>query len=133
MDNNVVPRLITNGVTLEDHEMATVVFLQATLMVDIELIPPSHTPGMRSPDLIMCGLAWEMKSPRGKDLRTIEHAFKNASKQSENIIIDLRRMMMDDERMVRLLDKLFILSRRVKRMKILVKSGKVIDRRKKSC
>ena len=40
---NDVPKLIMHGVILQEHEMATVVFLQANLNVDIELIPPSHT------------------------------------------------------------------------------------------
>ena len=126
-------RLITHGIELEPHELATITFLQSTLQQSIELIPPSHTPGTRMADFLMYGIAWEAKSPQSKELRTVEHAFKNASKQSENIIIDLRRTKINTAKSVKLLETRFRLSRRVKRMYIISKEQKLLDYRKKSC
>ena len=53
-----------NGVVLQEHESATVVFL-TDLGYDIELIPRSQTEGVHKPDIIMDGLMWEMKAPKG--------------------------------------------------------------------
>ena len=44
------------------------------------------------PDIVMQGVAWEMKSPEGSGKYTIKKAVQNASHQSQNIIIDLRRL-----------------------------------------
>ena len=85
-----IGKIIPNGVSLEKHESDTAVFF-TNLGFNVELIPPSNTPKSKSPDFIMNGKAWEMKSPQGKSRVTVEHAFKRAAKQSENIIIDLRR------------------------------------------
>ena len=132
MKSNREAKLIAHGVILELHELSTVTFLSGFCQTTIELIPPSHTPGVRTPDFVMWGIMWEMKSPQGKELRTIEHAFKNAAKQSENIVIDLRRNNVDVDSAVKLLKKRFDLSRQVKRMLIITKDENVIDSRKKS-
>jgi hypothetical protein len=55
-------KITPNGVVLETHENATVVFLTEQ-GYDIELIPPSLHAGMRSPDIVMNNLCWEMKRP----------------------------------------------------------------------
>jgi len=49
-------------------------------------------------DIILQGVPWEMKSPVEAGKYTIKNIVQNASHQSVNIIIDLRRCkMMDDE------------------------------------
>lgn len=99
----------------------------------ISLIVPSYTPHNRNPDFMMDGVLWEMKSPQGKNLRTVEHAFKNAAKQSENIVIDLRRTKLATSSAVKLLEKRFNLSRHVKRLLVITREENVVDFRKKSC
>ena len=46
--------IVPNGVILETHEMATVVFL-TELGYDIELIPKSNIEGIHTPDIRMSG------------------------------------------------------------------------------
>jgi hypothetical protein len=115
-----------NGVALEKHENDTVVYF-TELGYDIELIPPSKSPKSRQPDFIMNGLPWEMKSPMSNGSRTIEHAVRSASKQSENIIIDLRRSKMDDERAMAQIK--FHASKRtnIRRLIVIIKKGAHID------
>ena len=63
---DLIPGTITpNGVVLETHEMATVVFL-TEMGYDIELIPKSNIKGIHTPDIRMSGREWEMKSPKGR-------------------------------------------------------------------
>lgn len=124
-------RLVTNGAKLLGHEIDTIGFLRRMLHEDVEVIPPSHTLGVKTADFWMAGIQWEMKSPQGSDLRTIEHAFKNAAKQSANIIIDLRRTKIRTEVSIGLLQKHFKLSRQVRRMKLITLEGEMVDFRKK--
>ena len=130
MEKNVKGKLITNDVTLQPHELATVEFLVGRYGKMISLIVPSYTPHNRNPDFMMDGVLWEMKSPQGRESRTLERAFKNAAKQSKNIVIDLRRMTLDTRSALRLLGKRFNLSRHVKRLRIITKEEKVVDFRK---
>lgn len=48
--------------------------------------------GTGSADVEMDGLAWEIKSPRADNIKAIERNVKRARNQSENVIIDSRRM-----------------------------------------
>jgi hypothetical protein len=45
----------------------------------------------KTPDIVVDGVRWEIKSPLGKGKHTIEHQFQRAAKQSKNIVIDARR------------------------------------------
>lgn len=115
-----------NGVLIEKHEYQTVLFL-LDYGFDVELIRPTNIPKMHSADLWMLGKAWEMKGPEGKSLDTIEHAFKRAGRQSENIIIDLRRMKIETRFLLRFAKKLMRDSKRIKILWIITKEGKLLD------
>ena len=124
-----IGKIIPNGVSLEKHESETVVYF-TDLGCDIELIPPSNIPKAKTPDFMMYGKAWEMKSPQGKSRATIEHAFKRAAKQSENIVIDLRRTEIPTEQGKATLEKLFKISRRIRNLKIITREQELIDLKK---
>lgn len=119
-------KIIPNGVSLEKHENETVVFFTDRHHV-VELIPPSNIPKAKTPDFMMDGKPWEMKSPQGKSRATVEHAFKRAAKQSENIIIDLRRTQIATDQAKTSLERLFKASRRVKNLKIITREQALID------
>ena len=86
-------KLTQNGVHLQDHEFVTVkLFL--VMGYDIELIPKSQIKGYRQPDIMMDGVAWEIKAPIGNGKKTIQNIMQGASEQSRNVIIDLFRSKM---------------------------------------
>ena len=124
-----IGRITPNGVSLEKHENETVVYF-TNLGYDIELIPPSNTPKAKTPDFMMDGKAWEMKSPQGKSRVTVEHAFKRAAKQSENIIIDLRRTKIPTNQVKASLEKLFKASRRIRNLKVITREQELLDFKK---
>ena len=118
-------RIIPNGVSLEKHEYETVLFLTSAGYT-IELIRPSHVPGVRTPDIIMEKVKWEMKSPKGKSKTTIEHAFQLAAKQSENIIFDLRRTSLPLNKSLAILAKLMKTSKRANRLLVITKRHELL-------
>ena len=118
--------LTQNGVHLKPHEYATVKLLLEN-GYDVELIPTSGIKGLRMPDIMMSGVAWEIKSPVGNGKKTLKNAVQNASHQSSNIIIDLRRCKISEPSAIKDLERYFTLSRRLKRMKIVTKEQKILD------
>lgn len=124
-----IGKITPNGVSLEKHENDTVVFF-TNLGYNIELISPSNTPKAKTPDFMMDGKAWEMKSPQGKSRVTVEHAFKRAAKQSENIIIDLRRTKIPTDQTKTALEKLFGSPRRVRNLKVITREQQLLDFKK---
>ena len=123
--------LITNGVILERHEMMTVNFL-LRLGLNIELIPKSNKAGVRTPDLRMLGMEWEMKSPKGCGKYLLQNVIHRAARQSGNVIVDLRRVKIHPIKCLNELEKQFNYSKSCKRMKVITKLGEVVDFNKKS-
>lgn len=123
-------KIIPNGVKLEAHGYNTVLFF-TTLGKDVELISPSRTPNTRNADFLMDGLTWESKCPTGNSTRmTIDRILHKAAKQSENIVIDLRRTKLSDKQSLLCIEKRFKLSRRIRRILVITKQEKLIDFKK---
>ncbi len=117
-------KIIANGVILEKHENATVVFLTSKGF-DVELIPP--VPQRKNPDIKIGRLFGEIKQPIANSKYTLPHAFKSALKQSPNIIFDLRNRRLHQEQAFNRLKHEFDLSKGVKRIKVILKSQRIID------
>ncbi|MCL2280307.1 hypothetical protein FWC31_00245 [Candidatus Saccharibacteria bacterium] len=120
---NETGKIVPNGVRIEKHEYETVLFLTEQGF-DVELIPPKNS---RSADLIMDGITWEMKCPRGSGERTIEKLFQKALHQSVNLIFDLRKIALHGEKARKQTVRQFELRRSVKRLIIITKTGKILD------
>ena len=84
----------------------------------------------KTPDLyvLKTNIRWELKSPTGGGKHTVQNNLREASKQSENIILDLTRSKMTDIQGISRA-KEFISNERshVKRLKVLKKDGTIID------
>ena len=119
-------KITPNGVILESHELATVVFF-TELGHDVELIPRSNIEGLHLPDIIMDVFKWEIKAPKGEGKWVIKNTVQKAKHQSENIIIDLRRIKLPQEKCISELNNHFKLAKRIKRMIIITKGGKMLE------
>ena len=119
-------KIIPNGVILEKHEYRTVL-LFTEMGVDIELIPKSEKKGVHAPDIVMNGLRWEMKSPKGEGRYLMQNTIQKAVKQSRNVIVDLRRVKRSQERCLQELEKEFGSSKNLQKLKVITKSRKILD------
>lgn len=133
MENQKIPsqkyrtgKIIPNGVILKTHELETIVVF-TELGYDVELIPKSNKYGEHTADILMSGLIWEIKCPRGKGKWLIKNTLQRAYHQSENIIIDLRKIKIPQDKCLYELEKHFHLSKRMRRLKVITKTQKVID------
>ena len=118
--------LTQNGVHLEDHEYETVkTFLENGH--DVELIPPSQIKDVHTPDVLIDGVPWEMKSPTGNGKNTIQNIMHKASRQSGNVIIDLRRCERDKERAENEILNALNDSKKIRKVKIVTSDGEILD------
>jgi hypothetical protein len=84
----------------------------------------------KTPDLyvLKTDIRWELKSPTGGGKHTVQNNLREASKQSENIILDLTRSKMTDiQGISRAKDFILHERSRIKCLKILKKDGTIID------
>ena len=118
-------KIIPNGVYLEKHENNTVVFLTQQGF-DVTLIPRSQQKGMHSPDVIINGIEWEIKSPKGKGRWLLENTLRKATRQSPNVIIDLQRIHIHEQKCLRELEKQFFMIKNIKHLRIITKRKEII-------
>ena len=114
--------IIPFGVFVEQHELDVAKVLNK-LGKDVEFILPSRVKFSRTPDIKMDGLLWEIKSPKGSSSRTIENNLRCALKQSKNIIIDLRRIKIDETKAISQIKEKFIKIKTIKNIIIIKKNS----------
>ncbi len=110
----------------EKHELETARYF-AERGHDVEFIPPNYSPKMHTPDVIMDGVAWEIKCPTGKSKRTIENNFRAAVAQSHNIVFDLRRIQVSESQCLSQLESKFQSRTYVRRLLIIKKDGELVE------
>jgi hypothetical protein len=120
--------IIPYGVIPEKHELETANFF-AKLGKDIEFLKPSRIKGVRTPDIEIDGVRWEIKAPCGSSRRTIENNFRNAELQSQNIIFDLRRIGLKEKIAISQINREFYFQHggKIKRVIIITKNNKSLD------
>lgn len=111
------------------HELA-IAELLAAQGKDVVFLKPSNIPGVYVPDILIDGLEWEMKSPIGNSNRTIRRNLHKASTQSGNIIFDLSRIGIPEDKCIKELKDAFKESRYIRNMIIVTKSHEMIRLKK---
>ncbi len=69
------------------REMSAAYILSDYFKADIKFIPRSN---QKTPDFLIKGLHWELKTPTGTGKYNIQHLLHSAIQQSKNIIVDAR-------------------------------------------
>ena len=79
----------------KDHEISAALILTEYFHTDIVFLRPMIN---KTPDLDIRGTVWELKSPMGGGKYTIQNNLREAKRQSSNIILDLARIKMHENR-----------------------------------
>ena len=107
------------------HEVNAILLLLDYFDTDITCINPGFG---KTPDIRIKGIEWELKSPQGDGVKTIENILKKATKQSNNIILDFSRIKMNgNQALSRTRYYLHNNKHRIQRLIIITKNHKVID------
>ncbi len=119
-------KLIQNGVLLKIHEHETIQTLLWYFKI-IELIPKSEKYGVHTADAHLDEITWELKCLKGSGKYVIANLIKKALRQSENIVVDLRRSKIPETKCIRELNKIFSERKKLKQLLVITKNEKVID------
>lgn len=94
---------------------------------DVEFLTEPQTEGLKSADVIINGIIWEIKSPTGNNRRTIQRAIAKASKQSTNVIFDSRHSAISEDTFIRQLHQELKRHPDIKRLVLIGKSSNLLD------
>lgn len=121
--------VVPPGVFVDIHEKIAVDFLAAKIGNDVMFLIPDRRKGVRTPDIEMNGLWWEIKSPTDKSSRTIENNLRLALKQSPNIVLDLRRIdgRIPTKKLLKEVERRFTGAKSIKRLIVITRQEVHID------
>lgn len=83
-----------------EHEVLTALRLAEEGM-DVLFRIDSREKGVKNPDVEMNQQVWEFKAPTGEGKNTVDSQMKRAGKQTERLVLDLRRSELDDKKSIR--------------------------------
>lgn len=106
------------------YELSAAQLLAHYFKVDVEFIQRSN---YKTPDFLIAGTSWELKSPTGEGKNNIERQLQAGLKQAPNIILDARRSKIHISKIRSELNRQFRLTKSMKRLVLIEKNGKVIE------
>ena len=106
------------------HEMFAARVISKYFRANVNFVKKNNT--AKSADLKIKNQIWEIKSPTGNSKRTMQNNLRDADDQSPNIIINLVRCKMPPEKAISRLNFQLKKAHKVKRLLVILKSGKVV-------
>jgi contact-dependent growth inhibition (CDI) system CdiA-like toxin len=118
---------IPAGINVWKHELSTANALARAGYI-VEFLPTKDIKDTKSPDILMDGEKWELKTPKTDKLPAIERNLKRAAKQSGNIVIDSRRLRkIHDSTVQEFLARKFSQQKTIKQLLFVDRKHQVID------
>jgi len=108
-----------------DHELSAALILAYHFKTDVIFLRPERK---KTPDIEVNGTKWEIKSPIGNGKKTIDNNMRAAHKQSRNVVLDLRRTKLHQNKTIARIN--YYLStgpHKIKHLKIITKTQKIIE------
>jgi len=119
--------IIPSNTNVWEHEMKTAQALADTGNM-VQFISKNDGLRIKSPDIMINGVIFEMKSPKSDKLSAVERNLKRAYHQSVNIVFDSRRMKrLSDRAIEKELVKQCSLTKKIKRLLFVNRKGKVAE------
>jgi hypothetical protein len=109
----------------QPHEMSAAFIVANHFATDVVFQRPGNR---KTPDFDVNGVKWELKSPIGDGKKTMENNLRGARKQSNCIIIDLRRCKMHQMKALSRIN--FYLKndpKSISKLKIIKKTKEIVD------
>ena len=127
MSTRTNERLTPNANGIWPHELRCAQALRAAGKT-VEFIPAIRGRGVKTPDVVIDGVIWEIKSPETSNTHSLQRVLRKVSKQSPNILIDTSRATkLSDAAIERELRRLLPLVKSTKRLLMVTKKGEVLD------
>lgn len=105
------------------HELRVAEILAAAGHM-VEFLPETS---LRTTDILLDGVEYEIKSPRSSTPNSLEHLLKKSLKQSQNIIISLMRINGMHSSILHFLAIQAKTRKRLKKLLVVTKQGRIID------
>ena len=128
--SRLVPMVVLpvgSSVPPEPHEVEVAWILARHFNTVVEFLRPIEGYKVKTADLVMNGLIWEVKSPTGQGRTTVSNQFKRASKQSNHMVFDSRRMQLSEDDILNQVRREIRTRKAIKVVLFINKGGEVME------
>ena len=95
--------------------------------MDVQVLTPSDGFMQKTADFIISDVLYELKSPITSNIRSIENLVRLATKQSYNVILDLRKTKLTEKRMHELCKERLREIKKLRKIILIAKNKKVLE------
>lgn len=90
--------------SVAEMEVVDILVLNKIPKVCVKFLKPSRVEGMKTPDILIDEVPWEIKCIEKTGKYTLEHALRTGLKQANNLVVDLRKQgrISEDKTIIRL-------------------------------
>ncbi len=106
------------------YEITAATLLADYFKADVEFILRSN---QKTPDFLISGVRWELKSPTGDGKYNVQHQIKAAAKQSTNMVFDARRSKMHMSKIRNEVERHFNYTKPIKRLVLIDKNKAIVE------
>ena len=106
------------------YEITAATLLADYFKADVEFVLRSN---QKTPDFLIGGIKWELKSPTGDGKYNVQHQIKSAARQSSNVIFDARRSKMHMTKIRNEVERHFKYTKPVRRLILIDKSNSIVE------
>jgi hypothetical protein len=116
-----------SGLNVWPHELVMADIL-AEAGHTVEFIRPKGKKGDYTPDALIDGVEWELKSPRSNKLNAVQRNLRRGARQSRNIVFTSKRVKkIPDKSIQRELSRRLNESNKISAIKFINRHGKIVD------
>ncbi len=109
----------------EPHEISAAHILCRYFNSTVTFLQKRHGYHQHTPDVIICDIEWEMKSPKSRKMDKIRQNIEQALDQSGSVVIDTRRTKIADEKILAMIERSAPAWKKIKRLIVIRKDKSV--------
>lgn len=107
-----------------EQELSAAYILADYFQHDVQFVLRANC---KTPDFLIDGVMWELKSPTGSGKRNIQHVISKALKQSCYIVVDARMSKINMQKVQSRLSAEMKLNRQIRRLLLIDKQKNVVE------
>ena len=127
MTKKVVDVVIPDGYKISSAEREAAWILANHYKTIVRVLRPTDRYMEKTADFSIDDSQFELKTPTSAQVKNVEKMVRQATKQSENVVIDSRKTKITEKRMVEICVELLAIIKNLRRIVLIVNKKKILD------
>jgi superfamily II DNA or RNA helicase len=119
--------VVPSDYKIKPAELDAAQILARHYMTTVTVLSPSKAYKEKTADFIIKGESYELKSPITKNVGSIEKMIRSGAKQSNNVVVDMRKSKITEKRMIKLCNDRLENIKKLRKIVLIVNNKKILE------